>query len=190
MATACVEHVLAPPHSSKISEQGKNMIREQFLKDWLIGGVSAATGADTSCRAAFMSSWIRAVVSSQTVMRKPPLSALTAPIGLTQAHQKGLESSTCSLSLFVHWFAAETLTAPIGRVKMLMQTQDANARVLSGEVLRYKGILDCFVRVSQEQELLSFWRGNLTNVMRYFPTQAFNFAFKEWHQTQVTSVRP
>lgn len=25
----------------------------------------------------------------------------------------------------------------------------------------------------------AFWRGNLTNVIRYFPTQAFNFAFKD-----------
>lgn len=26
---------------------------------------------------------------------------------------------------------------------------------------------------------LSFWRGNLANVIRYFPTQALNFAFKD-----------
>ena len=26
---------------------------------------------------------------------------------------------------------------------------------------------------------LAFWRGNFTNVIRYFPTQAFNFAFKD-----------
>lgn len=27
--------------------------------------------------------------------------------------------------------------------------------------------------------MLSFWRGNLANVIRYFPTQALNFAFKD-----------
>merc|ERR1719174_3153547 len=26
---------------------------------------------------------------------------------------------------------------------------------------------------------MAFWRGNLTNIIRYFPTQAFNFAFKD-----------
>ena len=26
---------------------------------------------------------------------------------------------------------------------------------------------------------LSYWRGNLANVIRYFPTQALNFAFKD-----------
>ena len=39
--------------------------------------------------------------------------------------------------------------------------------------------MDCFTRVANEQGIKAFWRGNLTNVIRYFPTQAFNFAFKD-----------
>ena len=30
--------------------------------------------------------------------------------------------------------------------------------------------------------MASFWRGNMANVIRYFPTQALNFAFKERYQ--------
>ena len=74
---------------------------------------------------------------------------------------------------------AKTATAPIERVKLLIQTQDANPKIISGEVPRYTGIADCFVRVSKEQGVKAFWRGNLTNIIRYFPTQAFNFAFKD-----------
>jgi solute carrier family 25 (mitochondrial adenine nucleotide translocator), member 4/5/6/31 len=74
---------------------------------------------------------------------------------------------------------SKTAVAPIERVKLLLQTQDSNPRIKSGEIPRYKGIIDCFVRVSSEQGFLSFWRGNLANVIRYFPTQAFNFAFKD-----------
>jgi solute carrier family 25 (adenine nucleotide translocator) protein 4/5/6/31 len=74
---------------------------------------------------------------------------------------------------------AKTCTAPIERVKLLIQTQDANPKIISGEVKRYSGILDCFSRVYKEQGIAAFWRGNLTNVIRYFPTQAFNFAFKD-----------
>merc|ERR1712226_1315188 len=33
--------------------------------------------------------------------------------------------------------------------------------------------------VNKEQGFLSFWRGNVVNVIRYFPTQALNFAFKD-----------
>ena len=74
---------------------------------------------------------------------------------------------------------AKTATAPIERVKLLIQTQDANPKIISGEVKRYTGIVDCFSRVASEQGVKAFWRGNLTNIIRYFPTQAFNFAFKD-----------
>jgi len=74
---------------------------------------------------------------------------------------------------------AKTCTAPIERVKLIIQTQDANPRIRSGEVPRYTGIINCFTRVYREQGFLAFWRGNFTNVIRYFPTQAFNFAFKD-----------
>lgn len=101
---------------------------------------------------------------------------------------------------------SKTIVAPIERVKLLLQTQDSNPRIKSGkplydfmssavsiglssatlpsafrcagEIPRYTGIGNCFTRVTAEQGFASFWRGNLANVIRYFPTQAFNFAFK------------
>lgn len=74
---------------------------------------------------------------------------------------------------------SKTAVAPIERVKLLLQTQDSNPRIKSGEIKRYTGIGNCFSRVSAEQGFASFWRGNSANVIRYFPTQAFNFAFKD-----------
>jgi solute carrier family 25 (adenine nucleotide translocator) protein 4/5/6/31 len=74
---------------------------------------------------------------------------------------------------------SKTAVAPIERVKLLLQTQDSNPRIKSGEIPRYTGIGNCFVRVTREQGFASFWRGNMANVVRYFPTQAFNFAFKD-----------
>jgi len=74
---------------------------------------------------------------------------------------------------------AKCCTAPIERVKLIIQTQDANPKIISGEVERYKGIGDVFVRVRAEQGVKAFWRGNLVNCIRYFPTQACNFAFKD-----------
>ena len=43
----------------------------------------------------------------------------------------------------------------------------------------FPGIVDAFVRIPKEQGMSAFWRGNLANVIRYFPTQALNFAFKD-----------
>merc|ERR1711915_1108280 len=74
---------------------------------------------------------------------------------------------------------AKTCTAPIERVKLIIQTQDANPRIMSGEIPRYTGIGNCFSRIASEQGIQAFWRGNFTNIIRYFPTQAFNFAFKD-----------
>merc|ERR1740138_1790442 len=45
----------------------------------------------------------------------------------------------------------KTATAPIERVKLLIQTQDANPKIISGEVARYTGMVDCFNRVRAEQ---------------------------------------
>jgi solute carrier family 25 (adenine nucleotide translocator) protein 4/5/6/31 len=40
--------------------------------------------------------------------------------------------------------------------------------------------VDCFARVLKEEGVVALWRGNLANVLRYFPTQALNFAFKDY----------
>ncbi|GMH03941.1 hypothetical protein Nepgr_005780 [Nepenthes gracilis] len=77
---------------------------------------------------------------------------------------------------------SRTVAAPIERVKLLLQNQ--------GEMLKrghlrtpYTGVVDCFERVLREDGLFSFWRGNQANVIRYFPTQAFNFAFKGYFKS-------
>jgi len=73
---------------------------------------------------------------------------------------------------------SKTAAAPIERVKLMVQNQ--------GEMLKqgvldrpYTGVIDCTKRVFQQEGLYYFWRGNLANVLRYFPTQALNFAFKD-----------
>jgi len=75
---------------------------------------------------------------------------------------------------------SKTAVAPIERVKLLLQTQDANTKITGDK--KYKGIGDVFVRVPKEEGVSAFWRGNLANVIRYFPTQALNFAFKDTYK--------
>jgi len=73
---------------------------------------------------------------------------------------------------------AKTAAAPIERIKLLIQNQDE--MIKQGRLTEpYKGILDCFKRVIAEEGVVSLWRGNVANVLRYFPTQALNFAFKD-----------
>ena len=72
---------------------------------------------------------------------------------------------------------SKTSAAPIERVKLLLQNQ--------GELLKqgrldrgYSGVRECVTRTYSREGLTSFWRGNFASVIRYFPQQALNFAFK------------
>jgi len=77
---------------------------------------------------------------------------------------------------------SKTATAPIERVKLLIQNQDE--MIKQGRLDKpYSGVVDCTKRVLAEEGVGPFWRGNLANVLRYFPTQALNFAFKEQFKT-------
>jgi solute carrier family 25 (adenine nucleotide translocator) protein 4/5/6/31 len=75
---------------------------------------------------------------------------------------------------------SKTCVAPIERVKLLLQTQAANKKLAGDKA--YKGIMDVIIRVPKEEGVSAFWRGNLANVIRYFPTQALNFAFKDTYK--------
>lgn len=55
---------------------------------------------------------------------------------------------------------------------------------------QYKGIGDCFGRVVGEQGVMALWRGNLANVIRYFPTQALNFACKDTYKKYLCPYNP
>jgi len=73
---------------------------------------------------------------------------------------------------------SKTAAAPIERVKLLIQNQDE--MIKQGRLATpYKGIGECFKRVIAEEGFVALWRGNMANVLRYFPTQALNFAFKD-----------
>eukprot|EP00435_Cladocopium_sp_Y103_P050359 s629_g15.t1 len=62
--------------------------------------------------------------------------------------------------------------------------------IRSGEVPRYTGMVDCAQRILKEQGLYRFWDGNFTNCLRYFPTQAFNLAFKDTFKKMFPKYNP
>lgn len=73
---------------------------------------------------------------------------------------------------------SKTAAAPIERVKLLVQNQDE--MIKQGRLSEpYKGVVDCVQKTLRTEGVIPFWRGNLANVLRYFPTQALNFAFKD-----------
>ncbi|MQM21265.1 hypothetical protein Taro_054302 [Colocasia esculenta] len=106
--------------------------------------------------------------------------APAAPVFVNAPSEKGFAAfATDFLMGGVSAAVSKTAAAPIERVKLLIQNQDE--MIKSGRLSQpYKGITDCFSRTIKEEGFASLWRGNTANVIRYFPTQALNFAFKDY----------
>lgn len=69
----------------------------------------------------------------------------------------------------------KTATAPLERAKLLLQNQNSIDVIEK----KYTGTFNCIKRLIKEEGFFSLWRGNTSNVIRYFPNQALNFAFKD-----------
>lgn len=67
---------------------------------------------------------------------------------------------------------AKTITAPLEVIKLIHQTQ-------SHDKLKRRGIISSLKSIIQEKGIRTLWRGNLSNLLRYFPLQAINFSVKE-----------
>jgi len=74
--------------------------------------------------------------------------------------------------------ASKTVSAPLERVKLLIQNQEE--MIKQGTLKEpYKGIMDCFSKLLRQEGVYYLWRGNLANCVRYVPTTGFNFTFKD-----------
>jgi len=77
---------------------------------------------------------------------------------------------------------SKTSAAPIERVKLLLQNQ--NELIKQGKLAsKFNGVHDCVFKTLRNEGVRSFWRGNFASVLRYFPQQALNFAFKDQIKT-------
>ncbi|KAL2332178.1 hypothetical protein Fmac_019759 [Flemingia macrophylla] len=108
------------------------------------------------------------------------LGSAASPVFVPSPSEKNFASfATDFLMGGVSAAVSKTAAAPIERVKLLIQNQDE--MIKAGRLSEpYKGIADCFGRTIKDEGFVSLWRGNTVNVIRYFPTQAFNFAFKDY----------
>ncbi|ESQ41295.1 hypothetical protein EUTSA_v10013800mg [Eutrema salsugineum] len=103
-----------------------------------------------------------------------------SPVFVQAPGEKGFSSFAIDFLMGgVSAAVSKTAAAPIERVKLLIQNQDEMLK--AGRLSEpYKGIGDCFGRTVKDEGFGSLWRGNTANVIRYFPTQALNFAFKDY----------
>mmetsp|Transcript_3340 Transcript_3340/g.4842 ORF Transcript_3340/g.4842 Transcript_3340/m.4842 type:complete len:437 (+) Transcript_3340:182-1492(+) len=74
---------------------------------------------------------------------------------------------------------SRTLTAPMERVKVLLQVQIVSKVPVEQQ---YKGIIDCLVRIPKEQGITGYWRGNGVNVLRMIPNSAIKFTTFDYYK--------
>jgi len=75
---------------------------------------------------------------------------------------------------------AKTMCAPLERVKIVLQTQAANEMAaVQHKGTGLVGMANCGAHILRTDGIKGLWKGNLVNCIRYFPTTAMNFAFKE-----------
>lgn len=85
---------------------------------------------------------------------------------------------------------SRTMTAPIERVKLLMQLQGSleSNNNNNNNLIRKKNAWHCAKRIYHDEGILSFWRGNLPSVMRVAGTAAINFTMMNYYRQ--VAVRP
>uniref|UniRef100_A0A0C9S6E4 ADP/ATP translocase n=1 Tax=Wollemia nobilis TaxID=56998 RepID=A0A0C9S6E4_9CONI len=135
------------------------------------------------------SSPVRSYVGSQSAFLKAStwnnvaLNACPSPVFVPAPSEKGVKGFMIDFLMGgVSAAVSKTAAAPIERVKLLIQNQDEMLK--TGRLSEpYKGISDCFARTIKDEGVIALWRGNTANVIRYFPTQALNFAFKDYFKS-------
>ena len=74
---------------------------------------------------------------------------------------------------------SKTFASPIEVIKLRLQ--NVEAMIKAGTLDKpYTGIGDCASRIVNDEGVKALWKGNGTNVIRYFPTQALNFSLKDY----------
>nr|XP_023895102.1 ADP,ATP carrier protein 3, mitochondrial-like [Quercus suber] len=74
------------------------------------------------------------------------------------------------------------LTAPIGRVKLLIQCQ--YEMIKSGRLPKpYKGIVNCFARTISNEGFISLWRGYIPGAISDVSFRVINFGLNNYFQT-------
>ncbi|KAK9836298.1 hypothetical protein WJX81_003355 [Elliptochloris bilobata] len=66
----------------------------------------------------------------------------------------------------------KSLTAPLDRVKLLLQTRGGLGKTAVAAAARGGGVLDALVAIGREEGLRGYWKGNLPQILRVVPYSA------------------
>ncbi|CAI7909402.1 unnamed protein product [Closterium sp. NIES-54] len=75
---------------------------------------------------------------------------------------------------------ARTCTAPLDRIKLLLQVQHLGQLGTSANA--YTGVSQAIMKIGREEGIRAFWKGNGLNIVRIFPYSASQFTSHEQYK--------
>ncbi|KAJ2846224.1 hypothetical protein IWW36_004452 [Coemansia brasiliensis] len=104
-----------------------------------------------------------------------------------QAYQSRIKNYAISaISGGVSSHISALFGAPLDRVKLILQAQQASSQIQTP----YKGVINAFTRIPKEQGIISLWRGNMANIIRFYPVHLLNFTLKDKFKALVPKYNP
>ena len=80
-----------------------------------------------------------------------------------------------------------SLANPIDFIRIRMQTMQQ--LIKQGKLKTpYINVLDCFQRVVVQEGKKSFWKGNCSNLLKFYPAEALNWISKDFFQSAYRTI--
>jgi len=95
-----------------------------------------------------------------------------------------LDAATDVAVVIISSFISKSVVAPLTRVTALLQSNYEIVR--QGRMERpYSGAIDCFVRIKDQEGILSFWRGNSIHLTRSIVSTSFQFVVRDKYSSML-----
>lgn len=83
---------------------------------------------------------------------------------------------------------AKSVTAPLERVQLLLQSQDVHQVIRKQEVPRFTSLTSSLRRLVQEEGILSLWNGNTARLLQHVAAEVFLLEFRDKIKTWTPKV--
>lgn len=79
---------------------------------------------------------------------------------------------------------AKTATAPLDRVKIIMQVSTANQQTAAAQAAAKGGLIPAFIAIGKSEGIKGYWKGNLPQVIRVLPYSSAMLSSYEFYKKQ------
>jgi len=79
---------------------------------------------------------------------------------------------------------AKTCTAPLDRLKIIMQVSGANQQTAAAKAAASGGLIPAFIAIGKSEGIMGYWKGNVPQVIRILPYSSAMLSSYEFYKNQ------